>query len=424
MKQKNSLYALFVFFLAASYYFYDYFIQVTPSIISEELSHFFQISPAGFGLLGSTFFFSYALMQIPAGLLLDRFGTHIILSLFACITACGLLLFATTHSFALALLSRVLIGVGSSVAFIASLSLIAAWFDARYFSSLAGALQCIGSLGSIVGLFPLSLAIDHFGWRPVLFYMAAFTFILAACFILFIKEPKKTGKKDSKKKTPIKLSNYLKTILKTPSILGIFMTSCIIWMPAGAIGVLWGIPYLEKALDISSTQASFIISFFWIGNAFGSIFIGIISEFFKSKKRLIIVCFGVELIALLLWIQAPLLATLVIETLLFIIGVSSGMIALNFSQLKRLVPSSEFGGFCAMNNTTTLLGGALAQFIIGWFLSHYYQQHVTTLAYQHAFGFLPIAIGLAMIITLFLKEKAHPKGLYQSNDLSLANSQT
>ena len=90
--------AFLMFTLALLFYIYDYFIQVSPAVMTHQLMESLSIGAAELGLLGAFFYYSYTLMQLPAGFLLDRFGVKKIISFSAFISAVGVLLFSiSTH---------------------------------------------------------------------------------------------------------------------------------------------------------------------------------------------------------------------------------------------------------------------------------------------------------------------------------------
>ena len=180
--------ALIICFLATFFYLFDYFIQTFPSVVTQQLMQTFKLDAAGLGGLTAFFFYAYALMQLPGGLLLDRLGARRILTGAVFITAIGVILFSLTDVYAIAALSRFLIGVGSSVAFICALYLASSWLPSKWFSPYCGLLQAMAAIGSIIAQAPLAVAVNHFGWRQTLFVIGIFTFVLIAIFWLFIKD--------------------------------------------------------------------------------------------------------------------------------------------------------------------------------------------------------------------------------------------
>ncbi|MDQ2995177.1 MAG: MFS transporter, partial [Pseudomonadota bacterium] len=142
--------------LAGFYYIYEFYLRVMPSAITHELMRSFSIEASGLGLLSSLFFFGYAPMQIPAGLLFDRFGPRVLLTISVFLCGAGALVFGMTDSFTVACIARWVIGFASSFAFVGSLLLASRWIDAKYYAMIAGLVQFMGSFGAIAGEWPIA----------------------------------------------------------------------------------------------------------------------------------------------------------------------------------------------------------------------------------------------------------------------------
>ncbi len=169
--------------LAALFYVYDYFIQVSPAVITNELMAAFHIGASGLSVLSACFFYAYASMQIPAGILLDRFGARRLLSSAILISGFGVTLFGMTEHFALAGFARFCIGFGSAFAFISTLFLASHWFKHQYFALIAGLVQFAGCLGSVMGEAPLAHVIDAHGWRHTMIVTGLMTSVLAGFWV-------------------------------------------------------------------------------------------------------------------------------------------------------------------------------------------------------------------------------------------------
>ena len=154
--------------LASFFYVYDYFIQAAPSILTHQLTTAFHLSPSELGILGSSFFYPYALMQIPAAILIYRYGARLCLSVAVCISGLGVFTFGLATHIWVAIIARAMVGFGSAFAFIGALSLIACWFSHKRFALLVGLLATAGCLGGMVGEGPLLALVNRFQWRPTL----------------------------------------------------------------------------------------------------------------------------------------------------------------------------------------------------------------------------------------------------------------
>src|SRR3990167_11251286 len=122
-KYNNRFTAYVIFLLSASFYLYEYILQVAPSVMAESMMQAFDVSAAGFGVVSAFYFYAYAPMQLPAGILFDRYGPRRLMTFALLLCATGSFFFASTDQLFTAALGRFLIGVGSAFSFIGVLVL-------------------------------------------------------------------------------------------------------------------------------------------------------------------------------------------------------------------------------------------------------------------------------------------------------------
>lgn len=161
-------YPWLVIALAAAFLFYKYILQVSPSIMTEELMHIFQIQGTGLGNLAASFFYSFLLAQLFVGVLLDRYSPRLLTTLAILLCAIGIYIFSKAHSLNIAICSRVLIGVGAAFATVSYMKMTSLWFKPNQFAFVGGLLATAAMLGAIAGEVPLSFAVNTFGWRQSL----------------------------------------------------------------------------------------------------------------------------------------------------------------------------------------------------------------------------------------------------------------
>ncbi len=113
--------------LAAVFYCYEYYLRVAPSVMGDELKLTFNLSEAAFGHLAACYYYAYTPMQIPVGMLLDRFGVRKILTIACLLCALGTYFFAATEIFSVAQISRFMIGFGSAFAYVGVLKISDVW---------------------------------------------------------------------------------------------------------------------------------------------------------------------------------------------------------------------------------------------------------------------------------------------------------
>ena len=151
----------------------------------------FAVTALAVGVLSSAYFYPYGLMQIPVGYLSDTKGPRLVTTVFTLIAFIGTMLFALSPTFEVAVLGRLLIGVGVSGVYIPTIKIISQWFRVDEFATLTGVLFAVGNIGALVSAYPLAAMVSAFGWRSTFFLIGAITLILAlSCWILVRDSPK------------------------------------------------------------------------------------------------------------------------------------------------------------------------------------------------------------------------------------------
>ena len=188
----KNMYPWIVWLLAASFFYYKYLIQVSPGVMSTELMSAYSLTGAGLGNLAACFFYGYLLMQIPVGILLDKWSPGKITAIAAGFCALGVLLFAHTHALLTAGLSRFLMGLCASFAAVSCFKLASIWFPPKRFALVAGLSMTAAMLGAIGGQGPLSFLLETWGWRHALEWVALAGFILSFLIGIVIRDKKST----------------------------------------------------------------------------------------------------------------------------------------------------------------------------------------------------------------------------------------
>jgi sugar phosphate permease len=153
-----------VFGILAIAYFFVYFHRVSPAVVSTDLQIAFGVSAASIALLSSVYFYAYAIMQLPSGILTDGLGPRKTVSIFTLMAAAGALLTGIASTFELVVAGRLLIGIGVSMIYIPTMKILASWYRENEFASLAGILLAIGNLGALSAAGPLALVSSVLGW--------------------------------------------------------------------------------------------------------------------------------------------------------------------------------------------------------------------------------------------------------------------
>lgn len=163
----------------AAGYLLSYVFRTVNAVISPELTRELALSPAALGLLTSAYFLAFGAIQIPAGMLLDRYGPRRIEPLFLLVAATGSLAFALASGESSLLLARALIGVGVATCLMAPLKGISTWFASERHASLSGWMMVAGGVGALLATVPLEFALRFMTWRAVFVLLAIATFAVA-----------------------------------------------------------------------------------------------------------------------------------------------------------------------------------------------------------------------------------------------------
>lgn len=412
------IYCIVSFFLV-----FEMAIQVSPSVMSTQLMRDLNIGAFGLGLMSGIYFYTYAGMQIPTGLLFDRYNPRVIITLSILICTLGTLLFSFANNAIIAALARLLMGSGSAFAFVAVLVVTADLFKSKYFATITGITQMLGALGAILGQMPVSALVNAIGWRKTLLVISAIGIVLAVIVWTLLKYEKHRSHHHSNKSLDIKSS--LKKIISQPQTWYLAVYSCLLWAPMSSFASLWGVPYLTAVNHFTQNNSAFLCSLMWLGLALGSPLLGIIATLLNNRVLPLIVTssMGITAFGLLLHFHFSQTA---VGVLLFFAGMACTGQALCFTLVKDNNDISVRGTAIAFNNMAVVLSGAIFQPIIGKVIELGYQNTINYNAsnYKNGVYIIFATYILAFIIALFfIKESDEEKITAKSHsNLLKANS--
>ncbi|MCB1827260.1 MAG: MFS transporter, partial [Coxiellaceae bacterium] len=237
--------AVISYLIVAAYLFFEMGVQVSPSVMTSQLQHTMSIGAFGLGLMSGFYFYTYTAMQIPAGMLFDRFNPRHVITASILVCSLGCLCFGLSTNIYLGSLSRLLMGFGSAFAFVAVLTVTADLFPSKYFALITGITQGLAALGAMSGQMPLSYAVSSLGWQHTMFMLAIIGLVLAA-FVWTVLRYKKDilGKHDPCTKTST--SKRFAQLIKNPQSWIIAVYACLLWAPMSGFTSLWGVKFLQK----------------------------------------------------------------------------------------------------------------------------------------------------------------------------------
>jgi len=408
--------------LGAIFYSYEYLLRIAPSVMEEALSNHYHLLSGGFGGLSAFYYYAYVPMQIPVGLLMDRYGPRRLLT-FACfLCALGAYLFSATEFFYVAALGRFLVGLGSSFAFVGVLKLATMWLPEDKLAFVAGLAAALGTVGAMIGDNLLGYLVRSWGWRETTNFTSAFGFFLVIMLYFFIKD-RKSSKAESSNETQndfISTLQDLSVIARNKQIWINGFYGCLVYLPTTVLAELWGIPYLVHAHLMTAASAEFANSMIFLGFAIGAPLMGTLSD--RCHNRKIPMAIGAlgsfSMITMAMYI--PGLSEKSICALLFCLGLFYGAQAIVFAVGRELSPKRAAGTAMAFTNMIVMLGGMFLQPLVGVLLDWHLKLRTpmdvikssvgsmnnlyNSSDYQFALMLLPIGIFMAFLLTFALKE--------------------
>lgn len=400
---------------AALYYFYEFLLRVSPSVMVPELMQSFNITASHVGILSAFYLYAYAPMQLPVGVLMDRYGVKKVLSL-ACI-ACGVgaLLFAIAQHLYVASLGRLLIGASSAFAFIAMVYVTSHWFPVKKRAFLIGIANSVAMLGASAGTGPLAMIIHNIGWRQGVTLFGIFGIILGIIVYFIFKIDKRDSaiEKETAHTKPHVLEN-LKQITTHKATWINALAALFFYMTTTAFAGLWGPSFLQTAYGVNKEVAGYAMSMVFAGWLVGGPMTGFLSDFFGKRKSTIGAGIIGALICLIPVIYIPVLSIYAVYALLFLVGLFSSAELLSFSLAIELNSVKAKATAAAFTNFIISCGDAVVQPLIGFLLDMNWAGVIengirvySVGAYQAALSCLPISLALAGLLLIFVREKKH-----------------
>lgn len=405
--------------LAAAFYLFGFFQRVTPGVLTEELSATFDLSRAALGNLSAFYFYFYAAMQIPVGLLVDRIGPRKILTAGCILGGLGALMFGFAPTLGWAAVGRGLVGGSVAVAWVSMLMLVAQWFSPGRFASMTGLSLAVGTMGAVLAGVPLRTLSDLFGWRIVMGASGIIALLLGLLIWIYVRDmPTQRGYKNHVAKRPshevtLPLLTALGHTLRFPAVWLIF------WIPSGVCGAiltftgLWGVPYLTTWHGLSVKEASLIITGMLIAFATGSLFFGALSDKLKQRKLPYFLGSLLSISGFFILGLNPDLPIVLVSVLLWATAFGSGSMVLSFGYVKESVPHHLGATAVGIVNLGVMLGPLVQQPLLGAILDQYAAAENITGAYSKA-GMTVCMLVLAgwigtCIASLMMSRETHAK---------------
>lgn len=407
----STLRSCIVWGCVAGFYLYELILRAAPGVMTDQLMQAFTINATAIGLLTSSYYYPYFILQIPCGLIVDRFGVRSVVTTSAIITALGCFLFASSTNYGTAVFGQVLIGAGASCAFLSSLRVSVDWFSPSRFALLSGLTNLMGILGSLFGQRPLAVLINHQGWRLSMGWAAIAGVGIALLIWLVVRD--RPSSLNPTETSSVSLVSELKFLVKMREIWLMGLVAGLTYIPFGSFAIIWSIPFLMQLYGVDSAQASTANSFLIIGFGLGGPVSVFLSDFLKRRILTVSLSTCIAAFLFIVIIFVPHIPIKVMHALLFAAGLFTGAQILCFACAKEMVPTSISGTTLGLINTIiTIITAVLVQPLLGRLLDMAWDGQIradgvplySQGAFQFALTLIPLSLFLSVFILLFIRE--------------------
>lgn len=400
--------------LAVAFYFYEYFLRVAPSVMVRDLFASFNIGAGVFGVISAAYLYAYAPMQLPIGVLMDRFGARKLLTIATLMCGLASILFGIAPAVWMTVVARLAMGVGSAFAFIGMVYISSHWFHGKILAFLVGIGNSIGMLGAVFGEGPLSQLVDHFSWRPTSIALGAFGVALGIVIYLAVRNEPSSMEKHTPKPT-LPLIEGIKSVCRNPQTWINGIVAMMFYTATVSYGGLWAIPFLHETQGFSHKLASYATSMIYVGWIVAGPIIGHVSDRICNRKIMLFIFTILSIAFFCIITYSPLTNPFWIFTLMFLLGCALSGELLCYSLAIELNIPEVKGAALALTNFLVFVAGSVVQTLVGFILDLNWtgQMHdgirIYGLAnYKIALAVFPITMLIAFIFTFFIKEKDKP----------------
>ena len=398
---------LAAYILGTAFFLYAFVHRVSPSIMTGELMRDFNANGAAIGALSSMYFYTYAALQIPVGVLVDRYGPRKLLALSAVVSAAASIGFAISPSVFAASVSRAFIGASVAFAFVGTLSIVTTFFKPVRFAMLAGILLAVGMAGAMVGQAPLRLLVESAGWRGSYYVLAVWAVMMSVmAWVIVPRRPEAAKANNTKDRPMVAWSIFSNAQTWLCGGIGFGLTAVML-----AFGGLWSVPWLMTVYGQSTADASLLTSTLFVGWLVGSPFVGWLSDKIQRRKPILLVGAVVGLISFGVIILIPELSRSTLRTLYFINGLGCSCVVVCFGLVREWNTPTGSATAIGFTNMCIVGSGAVLQPLVGLMLDNRWQgvmqagiRQYPPEAYQAGFMVLLSVMIAASLCAWFIKE--------------------
>lgn len=395
----------------ALFYFYQFIIRVCPGVMADDWMKHFSLDAGSLGMMTAFYYYAYAGIQVPLGILMDRFGPRrlLIFAGAACALGCFFMIFSS--SLWAACLGRFFMGIGAGCGFLGTMKLATVWFSPKKIVFISGLTTALGTIGGISGQAPLAVVTEKVGWKGSLGILGLFGFMLS-CVILFVGREKNARNPLESPSSSEPFLRGLKHIVTNPQIWVISFYGFLMYVPLAAFADMWGVPFFKETYGFKESHAATLNSVIYLGVIVGGLFLGKMSSLFKTQRTPMLLGAFVSSFCYVILIFIHPLPEWALYGLLFLGGIFFSFECLCFPAVCAHVPPQYTGITMGFTNMVIMLSGVVMQPVIGILLQNFWTgtfndgiPSYNIQDFQWALSLLPLSLAMAGVLVLFIREQ-------------------
>jgi len=382
-------------------YMVGQFLRNSIGVIAPELAHELDLSAAETGLLSSIFFFAFAVMQLPLGIALDRYGPRHCMLAGSAIVLMGCAVFALATSLAGLIAGRILLGIGSSCSLMAPLALYARRFPADRFATLAGIQIGLGTLGAVLATAPLAFATAAIGWRMAFVWVGGAMLAVAVAIALLVDDGTPAAIPRERETVRQSLAG-IGAAVRTPALGRLFLMHVATYSSFVYIAGLWGGPYLTHVYGYGLKARGDFLLVAALAQVLGLLLWGTAVRAFGGHKRPVMLGAAITIAALAFPALAGPLSPASLVVWLAVFGAGAAYTPVLIAHGKSLFEPHLVGRGITLLNIGTTGGVFLTQTVSGAVIDLFPAKGgaYPLIAYQVAFGLQATLLLVACAIYL------------------------
>ncbi len=378
------------------------FYRGSTAVIAPDLMRDLRLSPESIGVLTGAFFLAFAVMQIPCGLLFDRFGPRRTVPSLLTLAAIGSLVFASAQGMAGLTAGRVLMGLGSAGVLMGSLVVAARWFPLDRYALIASLLIATGGTGNLLATAPLAAAVEAIGWRGAFVGAAVVTGLLCLLGYAAVRDAPPGHPYHERESVSFgEVLRGMREVLANRQLPFIFAANFVTYASVMTVIGLWGGPYLHDVYGLDGVGRGKVLLLMATAVIAGALVYGPLDRLFDTRKFVILGGGGAKLVVLSVLALTPGLELWQVTSLFMLLGVFGGYGVVIMAHGRAIFPERLMGRGITTLNVAVMTGVATMQVATGAIIGAFTPSPGSPApveAYRLTFGFLVLVELFALAI--------------------------